>query len=122
MTGTEIVALFEQERATIAQAEVDRVKKQIEELKRDGKADMAAAIRVPTVEEIRFKLGKRKARKPTHSRIYEAQNALLDVMRAFPEMKPELIVRAVSSHVKMEPIVIARLWGSARERFEQSRT
>jgi len=112
MTGAEIVALFEQERATAANKLVEQAKKDHAE---------KPEIRVPKASEIRFKLGNKKPRRPTPARIYDAQQKLLEAITAFPDFEPERIVRAVSRHLLLEPVVIARLWSAARQRYETRR-
>jgi hypothetical protein len=112
MTGAEIVALFQKERDAAAN-------KLIETAKADHKEK--PEIRVPKIGQIKFRLGKKKPRRPTPSRVYEAQQKLLEAMVAFPDLEPDLIVRAVSRHLLLEPIVIARLWSHVRQRYEHKR-
>ena len=112
MTGQEIVALFEQERAAAANKLIEQAKKDHAE---------KPEIRVPKPGEIKFKLGNKKPRRPTPSRIYDAEQKLFEAMNAFPAFEPERIIRAVSRFLLLEPVVIARLWPTVRARFEAKR-
>lgn len=112
MTGAEIIALFQAERDTAATKLIEQAKKDHAE---------KSEIRVPKISEITFRLGDKKPRRPTPARIYAAENALFEVMTAFPDFQPERIIRAVSRHLLLEPIVIARLWTSVRARFDAKR-